>query len=37
MSANWVSLKNRCETLVTMRMEDWFKLYHEWEAGREED
>ena len=26
--------KNRCETLVTMTMEDWFKLYHEWEAGR---
>ena len=29
--------KNNCETLVTMRMEDWFKLYHEWEAGHETD
>lgn len=26
--------KNNCETLVTMRISDWFKLYHEWEAGR---
>ena len=29
--------KNNCETLVTMRMDDWFKLYHEWEAGNEVD
>jgi Holliday junction resolvase len=26
--------KNNCETLVTMRMEDWFTIYREWEAGR---
>lgn len=26
--------KNRCEWLVTMRAEDWFALYREWEAGR---
>lgn len=25
--------KNRCGWLVTMRAEDWFKLYREWEAG----
>lgn len=24
--------KNNCETLVTMRMSDWFKIYHEWDA-----
>ena len=29
--------KNNCETLVTMRLEDWFKLYREWEAGNEAD
>lgn len=29
--------KNNCETLVTMRLEDWFKLYREWEAGNEVD
>jgi hypothetical protein len=29
--------KNNCGTLVTMRIDDWFKIYHEWEAGREED
>jgi Holliday junction resolvase len=29
--------KNHCETLVTMRMDDWFKIYHEWEAGNEVD
>lgn len=27
--------KNNCETLVTMRIGDWFKLYHEWEAGKD--
>lgn len=26
--------KNRREWLVTMRAEDWFGLYGEWEAGR---
>lgn len=26
--------KNHCETLVTMRMADWFKIYREWEAGK---
>jgi hypothetical protein len=25
--------KNNCETLVTMRMQDWFKIYKEWEEG----
>lgn len=25
--------KNNCKTLVTMTMEDWFKLYHEWEGN----
>lgn len=25
--------KNNCEWLVTMRAEDWFKLYREYEAG----
>lgn len=26
--------KNNAETLVTMRLDDWFQLYREWEAGR---
>ena len=26
--------RNNCEWLVTMRAEDWFALYREWEAGR---
>lgn len=26
--------KNNCDWLVTMRFEDWVKLYREWEAGR---
>lgn len=26
--------KNHCEWLITMRAEDWFKLYREWEAGQ---
>ena len=26
--------KNNCEWLITMRAEDWFQLYREWEAGR---
>lgn len=25
--------KNRCEWLVTMRLEDWIHIYREWEAG----
>lgn len=25
--------KNNCEWLVTMRAEDWFKLYRDWECG----
>lgn len=25
--------KNNAEILVTMRLEDWFNLYREWEAG----
>lgn len=28
--------KNNCEWLVTMRAEDWFKLYREYEAGRDD-
>lgn len=28
--------RNNCEWLVTMRAEDWFSLYREWEAGRNE-
>jgi len=28
--------KNHCSWLITMRAEDWFKLYREWEAGRSE-
>lgn len=27
--------KNNAEWLVTMRAEDWFKLYREWEAGQQ--
>ena len=27
--------RDRCEWLVTMRLEDWFSLYREWEAGQE--
>ena len=27
--------RDRCEWLVTMRIEDWFTLYREWEAGQE--
>lgn len=26
--------KNDCEWLITMRGEDWFKLYREWKAGK---
>lgn len=26
--------RSRCEWLVTMRAEDWFSLYREWEASR---
>ena len=26
--------KNNCEWLITMRAEDWFKLYREWEVGQ---
>ena len=26
--------KNRCPWLVTLRAEDWFRLYREWEAGQ---
>jgi Holliday junction resolvase len=26
--------KNRCPWLVTLRSEDFFRLYREWEAGR---
>lgn len=25
--------KNRCEWLVTMRLDDWIKLYREWDSG----
>ena len=28
--------KNRCEWLVTMRLDDWMELYKEWEAGNGE-
>lgn len=28
--------KNNCKTLVTMKLEDWFKLYHKWEASIED-
>lgn len=27
--------KNHCEWLITMRAEDWFGIYREWEAGQE--
>lgn len=27
--------KNRCEWLVTMRLEDWINLYREWESGNQ--
>ena len=26
--------KNKAKVLVTMEIEDWFKLYREWEAGK---
>lgn len=26
--------KNHCEWLITMRADDWFNLYREWEAGQ---
>jgi Holliday junction resolvase len=26
--------KNNCEWLITMRAEDWFKLYRDWEVGQ---
>lgn len=26
--------KNNADWLVTMRAEDWFKIYREWEAGQ---
>lgn len=26
--------KNNADTLVTMRLDDWFRLYREWEAGQ---
>ena len=29
--------RDRCEWLVTMRLEDWIQLFREWEAGREMD
>lgn len=28
--------KNNCEWLITMRAEDWFEVYREWEAGTDE-
>ena len=27
--------KNNADILVTMRLEDWFNLYREWEAGHD--
>lgn len=27
--------KNNCEWLITMRADDWFQIYREWEAGVE--
>ena len=27
--------RDRCEWLVTRRLEDWFSLFREWEAGTE--
>jgi hypothetical protein len=29
--------KNRCEWLVTMKLEDFMKIYPEWEVGKEEN
>ena len=29
--------KNNAEILVTMRLDDWFNLYREWNAGHELD
>ena len=29
--------KNNAETLVTMRLDDWFRLYREWEGGYENE
>lgn len=29
--------KDRCEWLVTMRLNDWMQLYREWEAGKDID
>ena len=26
--------KNNCKWLITMRAEDWFEIYREWEAGQ---
>lgn len=26
--------KNNCEWLITMRAEDWFRLYRDWEVGQ---
>lgn len=26
--------KNRCDWLVTMRLDDWIEIYREWEAGQ---
>ena len=28
--------RDRCEWLVTMRLDDWMQIYREWEAGRDE-
>lgn len=27
--------KNNCEWLITMKADDWFQIYREWEAGVE--
>lgn len=27
--------KNSCEWLITMKANDWFEIYREWEAGRD--
>lgn len=29
--------KNKAEILVTMTLDDWMKLYSEWEAGRKDN
>lgn len=29
--------RDRCEWLVTMRLEDWIELYREWEAGKDRE